>query len=158
MRLMIRIPGWARERIMEGNLYRFQQPSKTAPALRLNGEAVRIVMEMGYAVIDRRWEAGDVIELSLPMPVRKVLCDSRVSDNAGKAAIMRGPIVYCVEGRDVDRSLDSISLAAEPSLAASFQPGLLGGVAAVRGTGFTAIPYYAWANRGAGSMRVWLRD
>ncbi len=158
MRLMIRIPGWALDRIMGGNLYRFEQPSKTVPELRLNGKAVRIDMERGYAVIDRKWEADDVIELSLPMPVRKVLSDSRVSDDAGKAAIMRGPIVYCVEGRDAERSLDSISLSSEPSLTARFEPGLLGGVVAIRGTGFTAIPYYAWANRGAGPMRVWLRD
>ena len=115
-------------------------------------------MDKGYAVLDRVWGEGDTVTLTLPMPVRKVLCDERVSDNRGMAALQRGPIVYCVEGRDAERPLDSISLGAQSAFTAYREPGLLGGIVAVRGRGFVAIPYFAWANRGPGPMRVWLRN
>jgi DUF1680 family protein len=115
-------------------------------------------MEKGYAVIEREWEPGDTVELSLPMPVRAVVCDPRVADNRGKAALQRGPLVYCVEGRDAAASLEEISLADEASLEAEGRPDLLGGVVVIRGPGFMAVPYNVWANRGAGPMRVWLPD
>ena len=141
---------------MGGQLYRFETPPKPTPRLRVNGADVDIEMDHGYAVLDRVWEQGDVVELTLQMPARKVICDQRVSENRGRAAIQRGPIVYCVEQQDADVQLDAISLGEESQLAAHEEPNLLGGVVTVRGPGFTAIPYYAWANRGIGPMRVWL--
>jgi DUF1680 family protein len=126
--------------------------------LFLNGVKVDIVMEKGYAVIDREWKKGDTIELALPMPVRKVVCDPRVADNRGKAALQRGPLVYCVEGRDTEPAMDAITLGKESGLTPQSEPGLPGGIVAVRGPGFTAVPYYAWANRGPDRMRVWLRN
>jgi hypothetical protein len=158
MELRVRIPGWARERIMGGSLYRFELPHSETPSLRLNGETVNAEMDKGYAVIDREWNAGDVVELALPMPVRKVLCDPRVTDNRGKAALQRGPIVYCVEERDADRPLGALSLGPENSFIACREPALLGGIVALQAEGVTAIPYFAWANRGPGPMRVWLRN
>lgn len=158
MELRVRIPGWAREQIMGGNLYRFERPHPEAPSLRLNGETVHVEMDKGFAVLDREWDEGDMVELSLPMPVRKVLCDDRVVDNRGKAALQRVPIVYCVEGRDAERPLDAISLGPEADYTACREPGLLGGIVALRAEGVTAIPYFAWANRGTGPMRVWLRN
>lgn len=158
LRLRIRLPGWSQERILGGGLYRFQRPTGEAgrPRLRLNGQPVEPVVEKGYAVLERRWEAGDRVELDLPMPVRKVLCDERVAENRGKAALQRGPLVYCVEGQDSAAPLEKLVLREEASLAASWDAGLLGGLVAIRGAGFRAIPYFAWANRGAGPMRVWL--
>ena len=158
MRLLIRVPGWSQGRIMGGELYRFADPTVDTVALRVNGVAVDIVMDKGYAVVDRQWEQGDTVEVSLPMRVRKVHCDPRVVENRGRAALQRGPLVYCVEGRDADRPVRQVSPGPETRLVASWEPDLLGGVVAVRGQGFTAIPYYAWANRGAGPMQVWLRD
>jgi DUF1680 family protein len=117
-----------------------------------------MAMDKGYAVIDREWDAGDVVELSLPMPVRKVLCDPRVIDNRGKAALQRGPLVYCVEERDADRPLTTLSLGAETGFTARREPALLRGVVTLRGEGVTAVPYYAWANRGPGAMKVWLQN
>ena len=156
MRLMLRLPGWSRGQILGAHLYRFEAPSSEAPRLRVNG-AEMPAPESGYAEIEREWAAGDRVELSLPMPVRKVIADARVEDCRGKAAIMRGPIVYCVEGRDADESLGDLSLG-KNGLAAAREPSLLGGVVTVRGPGFTAIPYCTWANRGAGPMKVWLRN
>ena len=91
------------------------------------------------------------------MPVRKVIADARVEDAAARPRIMRGPIVYCVEGRDADESLGDLSLG-KNGLAPAREPSLLGGVVTVPGPGFTAIPYCTWANRGAGPMKVWLRN
>ena len=158
MELRVRIPGWARERIMGGSLYRFERPHPDLPSLRLNGETVNVEMDKGYAVLDRVWDEGDTVELALPTPVRKVLCDPRVIENRGKAALQRGPVVYCVEERDADRSLDAISLGAENGFTARREPALLGGIVTLRAEGVTAIPYFAWANRGAGPMRVWLQN
>ncbi len=156
LRFLLRLPGWSRERIMGGNLYRFARPRSETATLRVNGMAVEVVMEKGYAAVEREWREGDTIELSLPLSVRKVICDPRVADNRGKAALQRGPIVYCVEGRDSRIPLDSIQLGDESSMVATPQPELLGGVVALQTPVFTAIPYYTWANRGPGPMRVWL--
>ncbi len=155
-RLLVRIPGWARETLLGAALYRFREARAEAPTLSLNGSPVSIELENGYAAIDRVWRDGDIVELRLPLPVRAVLCDSRVVENQGRAALQRGPIVYCVEGRDADRSLESIRLGDESKLSAEPAQRLLGGLTVIKGPGFSAIPYYAWANRGPGPMRVWL--
>ena len=156
MRLMLRLPGWSCGQIMGGSLYRFEEPSNETPSLRLNGAGVA-APALGYAEIEREWVDGDRVEASLPMPVRKVIADERVEDCRGKAALMRGPIVYCVEGRDADESLGDLSLG-KNGLVPEREPALLGGIVAVRGPGFTAIPYCTWANRGPGPMKVWLRN
>ncbi len=157
-RLLLRIPGWARERVLGGGLYRFSAPAKAEPTLRVNGAPAPIRLDRGYAVVEREWRDGDAVELELPMPVRKVRCDPRVEDNRGRAALQRGPLVYCVEERDASFPVADLALGAESNLGAAWDGDLLGGIVVIRGTGFTAIPYYAWANRGVGPMRVWLRD
>jgi len=160
LRLLLRVPGWSQERILGGELYRFEKVSAEQPSLSVNGEPVGFAFEKGYAILRREWRDGDVVELKIPMPVRTVLSDERVAANRGKAAIQRGPIVYCVEGRDAEGPLDSLSLGGQASngseMKPEWEPRLLGGVTTVKGPGFTAIPYYAWANRGPGPMRVWL--
>jgi uncharacterized protein len=156
LRLMVRLPGWSSDRIMGGSLYRFERASGQSPTLTLNGQPIAIVLQDGYAVIERDWDPGDTVELTLPMSARKVLCDPRVADNRGKAALQRGPIVYCVEGRDAERPLESISFGEEAGFEARRRPTLLGGIVEIRGPGFSAVPYYAWANRGPGPMKVWL--
>ena len=156
MRLMIRLPSWSHGQIMGGSLYRFEEPSGETPMLRLNRAEVSAPTD-GYAEVQRDWADGDCVEISLPMPVRKVIADERVEDCRGKSALMRGPIVYCVEGRDADESLADLSLG-KNGLVTVHEPAFLGGVVTVRGPRFTAIPYCRWANRGAGPMKVWLRN
>jgi DUF1680 family protein len=65
--------------------------------LKVNGRTINPTMANGYAKIKREWKAGDSVELSLPMPVRRILADSRVKDDAGRVALERGPLVYCTE-------------------------------------------------------------
>ncbi|MCD6339612.1 MAG: glycoside hydrolase family 127 protein, partial [Verrucomicrobia bacterium] len=173
--LCLRIPGWARNQALPGGLYWFARERRGGVRLRLNGKPARWTLSKGYAVLRRRWRAGDRIELILPMPIRRVLADPRVQDDAGKVAFQRGPIVYCVEWPEVPGgSVKSLMVPDGAQLAAAYEPDLLGGVETLRGQAvrlaktatpgqlerkpvdFKAIPYYAWANRGRGEMAVWL--
>ncbi|MGE7057059.1 glycoside hydrolase family 127 protein, partial [Paenibacillus glucanolyticus] len=100
--------------------------------------------------------------------------------NAGKAAIQRGPLVYCLESVDHGAPMSSVSLAREPKLSSRFDPDFLGGAVVIEGEGWReesgdwgddlyrtsptplrpaalkAIPYYLWGNRGENEMTVWV--
>jgi DUF1680 family protein len=106
-----------------------------------------------------------VVELDLPMPVQRVYAHEKVRDDQGKVALMRGPIVYCLEAVDhpgVD--LSGLVLPRESDLRAEHRAELLGGMTVLQGKALadgqrpitlTAVPYYAWANREQGAMTVW---
>ncbi|MDR1601631.1 MAG: glycoside hydrolase family 127 protein, partial [Tannerella sp.] len=106
------------------------------------------------------WNANDRITLALDMPVEAVTADPNVKENIGKRAVQRGPLVYCVEEADNKDGFDRIALLPDTKYQAAFQPSLLNGVITVTATGgdrtFTLIPYYAWDNREAGEMKVWI--
>jgi hypothetical protein len=172
--LKIRVPGWAREQPVPSDLYRFCDEPGEEPTLSLNGEPVPIELCDGYLTLERSWRTDDRIELTLPMPVRRVIADGRVAADRGCLALARGPLVYALEG--VDHSpgdASNLLIAEDARLHAIFRPELLGGVVAITGKAtrpqraatdelrpkpiaFTAIPYYAWANRGPSEMRVWI--
>jgi hypothetical protein len=164
--IWLRVPGWARNKPVPGDLYRFDNRAADAPTLAVNRQPVelRTALTNGFARLTHAWRSGDVIELDLPMPVRRVLAHPNVKECAGKVALQRGPIVYCFEGADHGgRVLD---LALFPS--AEFKPGrrddLLGGTWVLEGflsrngrpVPATAIPYHLWSNRGSDEMVVWL--
>jgi DUF1680 family protein len=159
--LSLRVPGWA-----------------SGATLTVAGE--RIEAGPGtYARIRRAWQTGDVAELTLPMPVRLATADERIDAVRGCVAIERGPLVYAVEEAD-GVPVDDLRLDPDAPLDAHHRPDLLDGVTVVTGRGtvarrdphpwpyagpavssetpaeITAVPYFAWANRGIGSMRVWL--
>jgi len=107
-----------------------------------------------------------VVTLQLPMPVRRVLADERVAQDAGKLALERGPLVYCAEAADHAGSVLDLVVPDDARLSVERRPELLGGIAVLRGTvrdvggrprELIAIPYYAWSHRGPGEMAVWLR-
>ncbi len=164
--LCLRIPGWARGRPMPSDLYRFDDPAPVEWSVTVNGEAVDAkALDKGYVRIARTWQPGDVVELRLPMPVRRVYAHENVTFNRGRVALMRGPVVYCLEGVDHDFSVLDMRLPDDSELRAEHRPDLLGGVTVVRGQGlaggtepveFTAVPYYAWQNRGIDEMTVWV--
>ena len=132
--------------------------------------------EKGYLQISRTWKSGDVVRLGLPMPVERVYADPHVKADAGRVALQRGPVVYCLEGVDNDGQVRNLVLPPDAKLTASFDKDLLGGVAVVKGeaqavtsldedgkpvvkrTSFVAVPYYAWDNRKPGPMVVWLPE
>jgi DUF1680 family protein len=162
--LQVRIPGWARGVAMPSDLYVFDDAEAPAPTLAINGEAVDLQPERGWATLHRTWQPGDVIELDLPMPVRRVRAHEAVEDAAGRVALQRGPVVYAAEGIDngggvLDLTLpDAAVLRAERKQDIGVDVTLIEGTALRNGreVPFTAIPYFAWANRGAGEMAVWL--
>ena len=159
--LCLRIPGWAKNQPVPGDLYAYTQAENDTVSIAINGHKVSIQYEKGYAVIDRLWEKGDVINLSLPMGIHQVIANKSVKDDQGKVAIERGPIVYCLEAID-NENIDKVDLSTTSVLRAEFNPNLLGGIGTISSTQsdvekrFTAIPYYTWNNRGIGKMKVWL--
>ena len=162
----LRIPGWARGLPTPSDLYRFAGALGDEPSIRVNGEAVPGSPARGFARLNGTWRSGDEIVLELPMPPRRVLAHAAVVEDQGKVALQRGPIVYAVEAIDHGGGVLDLELPGNVALAAEFEPELLGGVVVIRteavrdgrGVPLTAIPYFAWANRGDGEMVVWMRE
>lgn len=159
--LYVRLPGWAQNQAWPSDLYTFLETSDAQPALTVNGEPVAIAPEQGYLKVRRSWKSGDVVTLDLPMPVRRVVADEQVEADRGRVALMRGPIVYCVEGVDVPAlDVTSLVLPDDARLSSDFREDQLGGVEVVTSSepkGFVAVPYCVWANRDKGPMAVWLK-
>lgn len=163
----LRIPGWSRGNPVPGNLYQHTStenvPDWTAT---VNSEEIQLSrFSQGYLPVRRQWKRGDVLKLHLPMPVRQVRSHPAVGANEGKVALMRGPLIYCLEGVDHDEDVFDLSVPKDPDFEVEHREDLLGGVSVVSGMALadsdkpvdmTAIPYYAWDNREAGKMRVWI--
>jgi hypothetical protein len=172
----LRIPGWARNQAFPSNLYRFADACQEQPSLKVNGRNVSIAVADGYVPIRRVWRTGDVIDLNLPMPIRRVVAHPKVGNLAGKIALHRGPIVFCLEGVDHGGKVLDVALPRHNDLVAEYRPSLLSGVVVLKGmsqevrkdrstgtvvrrtTAITAIPYYAWDNRSPGQMVVWVPE
>ncbi len=173
--LNIRIPGWAKQQPVPGDLYSYMNPNKQAITLLLNGKPVDYKMVKGYAVIERKWKKGDKLSFTLPMDVQKVVANSRVKDDIGRFAFERGPVVYCLEGPDNKDSLvQNILIDKNAEAKMSFAANKLNGIEQLSVPGIsakrqlnssallkteqtvTAIPYYAWNNRGHSEMTVWI--
>lgn len=130
-------------------LYENTPALKPPVLLKVNGVAEKIVLEKGYAVLERVWQSGDKVELELPMAVQVIRADERIEADRGRVALRYGPMVYCVESADnarIDQKIEMTSLKAE------WRGDLLGGVMALcgqwqDGSPLTAIPYYARMNR-----------
>jgi len=159
--ILVRIPGWAQNKPVPSDLYRYMKKSGEKVRLKVNGKPVALDMDKGYVSIHRAWKTGDVITLNLPMPIRRVLSHEKVEDNAGCVALERGPVVYCAEWKDNGGKALDIVLADDVTLDTEYRADMLGGMTIIKGNldngkPFTAIPYYAWAHRGQGEMAVWL--
>jgi DUF1680 family protein len=144
----LRFPGWCR-----------------SVALEINDKPiVDLSIEKGYIKIYRKWSDGDRIKLDLDMPVEVLHSHPKVKANVGRVAIQRGPLVYCVEEANNHTGFSEITLSPESRFVAEYRPDLLNGVVTVTAIApeakykLTAIPYYAWDNRKAGRMEVWLPE
>ncbi len=148
-------------------------------ALKVNGEALELPLDRGYVTARRTWRPGDRIELNFELPVRMKFCRYEVDANRGRLALTRGPLVYCLEQVDNGPELDAVALPSNGSFEPTEQPDLPEGILALTGPGIreraqtdslyaneppapqeikvTAVPYYAWNNRGPGEMLVWIR-
>ena len=172
--LLIRIPGWSQNRAMPSDLYAFTDSLSVTIPITINGQRTAYRLDKGYAVLSRGWKKGDVVEVALDMAVKRVVSNPKVKDNAGKTALQRGPIVYCAEWADNNGRTSNLVLPDNAVLEPEFRADLLNGVTILKSQAtalvvdeknskvetksqpFVAIPYYAWAHRGLGEMRVWL--
>jgi len=171
--VFVRIPGWARNEVVPSDLYHFIDKNSEKPSLTVNGKAVYVEPEKGLCKISRKWKAGDKIALELPMPVRRIISNENIVTNEGKVALQRGPIVYCLEGKDNDGKVTNLVIPDNAKLSTAFRKDMLNGVEVITGKAqlaarddagnpvakgekdFVAIPYYAWAHRGGSEMTVW---
>jgi DUF1680 family protein len=166
-KLALRIPGWS-----------------NAFEVYINGQKLTEKPNLvnGYLQIDRAWSDGDQIELKLAMEILRIQSHPKLRANAGKSAIQRGPLVYCLEEQDNGAILSTISLPANAELTAKFEPNLLGGITTIEGFAqldnttdwgdelyrtaqtnnrlhqIKAVPYFLWGNRTQGEMTVWIRS
>lgn len=168
--LRLRAPGWINDTPIASDLYRFTKRTDDEPiTVVVAGRRAEAQIDRGWITLRRQWMSGDRVELAIPMPARRVLSHDAIKDNIGKAAIQRGPIVYSLEGVDNGgRVVDAVIPLTAP-FAPVFQGELMGGVMVLRADLreaalpmaatriYTAIPYFAWANRGRGEMVVWIR-
>ena len=174
--LLVRIPGWTQGQAMPSNLYTFENASAGKAIITINGKPENYTVVNGYAVLNRKWKKGDVVEVNLPMDVQRVTAHKKVDDDLGKVAIQRGPLIYCAEWPDNNGKVSNIILPKGTALTPEYKADLLNGVTVLKGEttavkidsknntvstvkqNFTAIPYYAWAHRGKGEMTVWFPE
>lgn len=162
--LALRIPGWAQNVAVPG-LYEFVDSSTHAPTVTVNGWPQHMDLRNGYLHIDREWKPGDRIEMQLPMAPRQVRANGLARENIERIALQRGPLVYCLEWPDNEGHALNFMLPPGAALKSQFDGDRMGGIQTINGRGaalgeglqiFTAVPYYAWANRGMGEMQVWI--
>jgi DUF1680 family protein len=171
--IYVRIPGWAQNRCVPSDLYKFLKNMNKEVTLKVNGKRLSLNIQRGFARIERKWQKGDTIGLNLPMPVRRVIAHREVKADRDKVALQRGPIVFCLEWPDNDGKVSNLVIPDDAKLKTEYRPDLLNAVLVITGKAqvvkrtidgdivpakekqFTAIPYYAWAHRGRDEMTVW---
>jgi len=161
----LRVPGWARTH-----------------SLAVNGEKITAAPVNGYVTVRRTWQKGDKIALDLPMEAERVYANPGVIMDIGRVALKRGPLVYCVEEADnPGGAVQRLKLPRDAALKSSTRTDLFGGAVTISASAraiepgdfrelyrtsppreaeatMTALPYYLWANRGKGSMVVWIPE
>jgi uncharacterized protein len=171
--LMVRIPGWAQNSVLPSDLYSFVSATNNKVEIKINGQPVEYAMQKGYALLNKKWKKGDVIEVNLPMETKLIKANENLKDDIGKVAVERGPLVYCAEWKDNDGKAANIIMPPGTNFTPEFKSEILNGVEVLKTTApvieinkegtslatvnktVTLIPYYAWANRGEGEMMIW---
>jgi DUF1680 family protein len=154
--IKFRIPGWARNEVLPGELYTYTDKKTTNVTLFVEGKKQEFTTEDGYVVLKRKWDTPTRISLNIPMEVRKVQSSPLVAENAGKVALEYGPLVYAFEEVDNALSWDQWNINSTTPFTMSKEVALLGGVNTIKTDKLKAVPYYAWSNRGIGKMKVWV--
>ena len=172
--IAFRIPGWSKGIPAPGNLYTFFDNKEEKPTLLINGVENRYIDQDGYAVVDREWKDGDVVEYKIPMAIKKVVARNELKLDNNRMALQRGPLVYCVEGadnngkawnivspKDAVYTTENMGIVNENVVSlVSYLPVLKisddGLSANTNSIKVRAIPYYSWCNRGSNPMQVWL--
>ena len=154
--LKLRIPGWADNQPVPGDLYAYISADEDPVQVMLNNEPLEIQTGKGYCTVSKNWKNGDKVELILPMKTRKVVPHKNIKELQGKIAVERGPLVYCAEQADNPGGTLNKSVLAETDFDATYEPNELQGVVKLKSdNGMTLVPYYSWNHRGLGEMAVW---
>jgi DUF1680 family protein len=172
--LKLRVPGWTGPTVFASDLYRFATPMSQAVqygVLDRMADAkapgwVTVSLPISAAAADRKLTVP--ARIRIPMSIRRVVANPGVTEDAGKAAIQRGPMLYALEAVDNGTGLLALSVPVDTTFTPSFKADLLGGVTTLTATlpaagatparTITAVPYFAWANRGRGEMVVWIKN
>ncbi|HEY0744345.1 MAG TPA: beta-L-arabinofuranosidase domain-containing protein, partial [Chryseosolibacter sp.] len=176
LKMLVRVPGWATNQAIPGDLYHFNSKDQPSIQAKINGKIIQAKIEKGYLAIERDWKKGDVLELMLPMEVEKVYSNNLLVENSGKVALQRGPLMYCAEAIDNSGKTSTLVLPTSATFTTELRKDLLNGVIILRGEAavptihgdgisvsteakpFVAVPYYSWAHRGEGEMTVWFPE
>ena len=169
--IKFRIPSWLKQSPTNNHLYKYVD---AAPAytILVNGVAAGSADETGYVTIYHSWKKGDVVELSFPMNVRRIVANDNAEDDRGKVALERGPVVFCLEGNDqADGKVFNKYILNASEITAAYDANLLNGVVTLSGDAkevqpdgtikdvkFRAIPYSTWNNRGPQQMEIWVAN
>ncbi|TRX39393.1 glycoside hydrolase family 127 protein [Flavobacterium restrictum] len=154
--IKLRVPGWARNQVLPGDLYHYKSAASAKVTLTINGKPFEYKENNGYITISRKWKKGEIIEMKLPMEVKEVVTNTKVESNKGKVALEYGPIVYAIEEIDNATNFDKITVDANDTFKVTKEAALLEGVNTIQTNKLKAIPYYSWSNRGVGKMKVWI--
>lgn len=170
----LRIPCYVNGIAAPGALYHFADTASSKPIIKINGIAVSYTVQKGYAVINREWKKDDVVEMTIPMAIKKIIARDELKQDIDRMALQLGPLIYCFEGADnngkawnfimpanADFKVENFKVKDESVIA------LVSNLPVVNvnadGTTLTtglqqvkAIPYYTWCNRGSNPMQVWL--
>lgn len=175
-KINIRVPGWYMEQVVPGNLYQYiDQIDDSELIFKLNGKRIPANIDnSGYVTIDTIWNKGDIIETEFPMQTLRLVARDELKQDNNRIAILRGPIVYCVEGADNNGKAWNVlipdntkfetidykvldenvkALTAEVPVVTISEDGISLKTETKK---IIAIPYYTWANRGKNEMQVWL--
>lgn len=175
--IKMRVPGWARNQPIPGNLYRFMDEDDGKIEISINDSPGNFEEKEGYIEINRKWSKGDKINMVLPMPVRRVVADERVEAGRNRFSLQRGPLMFCAEWPDnADQQVLNLVFDTDAELEYEYRNDLLDGTVIVKTMARPArrtledeiitgdaveallIPYHLWNNRGAGEMMVWLPE
>lgn len=155
------------------------------PGVTLNDDVCAGEIRKGYLCLHREWREGDRLTVTLPMPVRRVYGNPLLRHVAGKVAVQRGPLVYCLEEADNGAQLHNLRLAKESGFTLIQGKGIFAHHILIQAEGvrmacsqpeqqalyrydsaptqaepqtLTFIPWFSWANRGEGEMRIWVDE
>ena len=160
--LKIRVPGWAKGQTVPSDLYAQTVPSSVMEvSVAVNSKAVNAVPgKDGYLTVERVWKVGDMVEVNLPMPVKRIRAHEKVEADRGRLAVERGPIVYCAEGCDNGGKAYDAVLSADATFTEEPLPiGDRRFVMLRASNGLKLVPYCIWGNREPGNeMQVWFKE
>lgn len=174
--LKLRIPAWTGDELVPGSdLYTFVKRDRKPCAVFVNGTPLKEKAHHGYVVIERQWKPGDVVELRMPMEVRRVKAHEKVRADEGLLSVERGPVVYCLEGVDMpDHHVFNKYLPENAAFTFQYEKDKLNGIVELSTTAkemdrdeangtvsekdvpVKMIPYSTWNNRGNAEMAVWI--